>query len=168
MPHAAHLLDWFAIFALLAALIAAALSDASTYLIPNRYAAAVGVAFVVYAIGKPLAVWLHGAEAAALLFAVGVLLFERGILGGGDVKLMTAIALWTGFDDLPLMLVVTGLCGGALALAHLSPLHRLMPARPGGAPETDDLRSRLRRPVPFGVAIALGGASIALLRFTPG
>ena len=168
MPHAAHLLDWFAVFALLAALIAAAISDAVTYLIPNRYAVAVAVAFVVYGIGKPLGVWLHGIEAAALLFAVGALLFERGILGGGDVKLMTAVALWTGFDDLPLMLMVTGLCGGALALAHLSPLHRLMPARPGSAPEGNDLRSRLRRPVPFGVAIALGGATIALARFTPG
>ncbi|MGO8918103.1 MAG: prepilin peptidase [Stellaceae bacterium] len=165
MPHAAHLIDWFALFALLVALIAAAISDAITYLIPNRYAAAIGLAFVVYAVGKPLPLWLQGVEAAALLLAVGVLLFDRGLLGGGDVKLMAAIALWTGFDELPLMLVVTGLAGGALALAHLSPLHHLMPARPG-APEGDDFRSRLRRPVPFGVAIALGGVCIALTRLT--
>ncbi len=166
MPHAAHLIDWLAVFALLAALIAAAISDAITYLIPNRYAGAIGVTFIVYAIGKPLALWLHGFEAAALLLAIGVLLFDRGLLGGGDVKLLTAIALWTGFDQLPLLLVVTGLAGGALALAHLSPLHHLMPARPGGAPEGDDLRSRLRRPVPFGVAIALGGVCIALAHAT--
>ncbi|HXZ01863.1 MAG TPA: prepilin peptidase [Stellaceae bacterium] len=162
MPYAAHLIDWLAVLALLAALIAAAISDAITFLIPNRYSAAIGVAFAVYAFGKPLELWLHGLEAAALLLAVGVLLFDRGILGGGDVKLMTAIALWTGFDALPLMLVVTGFAGGALALAHLSPLHRLMPARPGAAPGGDDLRSRLRRPIPFGVAIALGGVCIAL------
>lgn len=166
MPYAAHLIDWLAIYALLAALIAAALSDAVTYLIPNRYVAAVGAAFLVYAAGKPPSLWLHGFAAAGLLLAIGVLLFERGILGGGDVKLMAAIALWTGFDKLPLMLVVTGISGGALALAHLSPLHRLMPARPGGAPETDDLRGRLRRPVPFGVAIALGGICTALACLT--
>ena len=166
MSHAAHLIDWLAIVALLTALVAAAMSDAVTFLIPNRYAAAIGAAFLVYALGKPLAVWLHGFEAAALLLAAGVLLFDRGILGGGDVKLLAAIALWTGLDDLPLLLVVTGLAGGALALAHLSPLHRLMPARPGAAPLGDDLRSRLRRPVPFGVAIALGGVCIALVRVT--
>ena len=168
MPQAAHLIDWLAIFALLTSLVAAALSDVVTYLIPNRYSAAVAVTFLVYAIGKPLGFWLHGIEAAALLFAVGALLFERGILGGGDVKLTSALALWTGFEQLPLMLIVTGLAGGVLALAHLSPLHRLMPARAGGTPETDDLRGRLRRPVPFGVAIALGGIAIALQRFTNG
>jgi prepilin peptidase CpaA len=166
MPHAAHLIDWLAIFAFLAALIAAAMSDVATFLIPNRYAAAIGAAFLVYAVGKPLPLWLHGIAAAALLLAVGVLLFDRGVLGGGDVKLMTAIALWSGFDELPLLLLVTGLAGGVLALAHLSPLHRLMPARSGGAAEGEDLRSRLRRPVPFGVAIALGGITIALIRFT--
>ena len=165
MPHAAQIIDWFALFALLTALVAAAMSDAVTFLIPNRYAAAIGAAFLVYAAGKPLPLWLHGIAAAALLLAVGVLLFDRGILGGGDVKLMSAIALWTGFDDLPLLLLVTGFAGGALALAYLSPLHRLMPARPGLAPAGDDLRSRLRRPVPFGVAIALGGVAIALARF---
>jgi prepilin peptidase CpaA len=165
MPQAAHFLDWFAVFALLASLIAAAMSDASSFLIPNRYVAAVGAAFVLYAMGKPLGVWLHGVEAGALVLAAGVLLFERGILGGGDVKLLAAIALWTGFSDLPLLLLITGLAGGALALAHLSPLHRLMPARTAAAPLGEDLRSRLRRPVPFGVAIALGGVAIALARF---
>jgi prepilin peptidase CpaA len=165
MPQIAHLIDWLAVFALLSALIAAALTDATRFLIPNRYVAAIGAAFVLHALGKPLALWLDGVEAAALLLAVGVLLFERGIVGGGDVKLLAAIALWAGFSELPLLLVVTGLAGGALALAHLSPLHRLMPARPGAAPLGDDFRSRLRRPVPFGVAIALGGVAIALTRF---
>jgi prepilin peptidase CpaA len=165
MPEAAHFFDWFAVLALLTALVAAAVSDATSLLIPNRYVAAVGAAFVLHASGKPLDVWLHGIEAAALLLAVGMLLFERRILGGGDVKLLAAIALWTGFADLPLLLLVTGLAGGALALAHLSPLHRLMPVRSGAAPSGEDLRSRLRQPVPFGVAIALGGVAIALTRF---
>lgn len=165
MPYAAHLIDWSAIFVLTAALIAAAIGDAVTYLIPNRYPAAVAAAFLVYAIGKPAPVWLHGTLAAALVLAVGVLLFDRGVLGGGDVKLMTASALWAGFDQLAPMIFVTGLAGGALALVHLSPLHRLMPARPGDAPSGSDLRSKLRRPVPFGVAVALGGVYVALFRF---
>lgn len=162
MPDAAHILDWIAVAALTAALIAAAITDISTYLIPHRYPAAVALAFAVYAIGKPAPVWFHGALAAALLMATGILLFSRGILGGGDVKLMAAAALWAGFDQLPLMLLVTSLAGGALALAHLSPLRRLMPAPPAS---DGDVRPRLQQPIPFGVAIATGGVAVALTRF---
>lgn len=163
MPLAAPFMHWIALLAVVAALVAAAITDAATYIIPHRYPAAVALAFAVYAIGKPMPVWLHGIEAAALLLAIGVLLFERGMLGGGDVKLMAASALWAGFDQLPLMLLVTSLAGGALALAHLSPLRRLMPARPGTAPAVD-LRSRMRQPIPFGIAIAVGGVAVALAR----
>ena len=163
MPLATTLIDWIALFAVIAALVAAAITDASTYLIPHRYPAAVVLAFALYAIGKPAPVWLQGVAAAALLLAVGILLFDRGVLGGGDVKLLAASALWAGFDQLALMLLVTALAGGALALAHLSPLRRLMPARPGTMP-AGDLRSRLQQPIPFGVAIAVGGVAVALAR----
>jgi prepilin peptidase CpaA len=164
MPDAAHFLDWIAIFAVTAALVAAAITDAATYLIPHRYPAAVALAFALYAIGKPAPVWYLGAAAAAALLAIGILLFDRGVLGGGDVKLLAATALWAGFDELPLLLMVTSLAGGALALAHLSPLGRLMPARPG-TPVAGDLPSRLHQPIPFGVAIATGGVAVALARF---
>lgn len=163
MPDAAALIHWTAVIAVIAALVAAAISDAATYLIPHRYPAAVAIAFAVFVIGKPLPLLWQGAAAAALMLALGVLLFERGMLGGGDVKLMSAGALWAGFDQLPLMLLVTSLAGGALALAHLSPLGRLMPARPGAAP-AQGMRGRLQQPIPFGVAIAIGGIAVALVR----
>lgn len=164
MPDATHLLDWIAIFAVTVTFVAAAITDATTYLIPHRYPAAVALAFAFYAIGKPAPVWYYGAAVAALMLAIGVLLFDRSMLGGGDVKLLAAAALWSGFDQLPLLLMVTSLAGGALALAHLSPLGRLMPARPG-TPALGDFRSRLQQPIPFGVAIATGGVAVALARF---
>jgi prepilin peptidase CpaA len=166
VPHAAHLIDWIAILVLVAALIAAGISDAVTLLIPNRYPAAIVLAYVFYAIGKPAPFWLHGAAVGVAFFVVGALMFDRGIFGGGDVKLLTASALWAGFDQLPLLLFVTAIGGGVLALAQLSPLHRLMPARAGGPPVGDDLRSKLRQPIPFGIAIAVAGMSVALTRFT--
>lgn len=164
MDNAAPLIDWLTLFVLTAALLAAAISDALTYLIPNRYAAVIVLAFAVYAVGKPMAVWTGGPIAALLCLLVGIVLFARGLLGGGDVKLLTAAALWAGFDQLPLLLFITSLAGGALALAHLSPLHRLMPARPGEAPTEGDLRARLQQSIPFGVAIALGGVAVGLTR----
>ncbi len=164
MHYAASLIDWFALFALTAALIAAALSDAVTYLIPNRYAAVIVLAFFVFAIGKPLDFVLHGVAVGGLLFIGGAILFARGMLGGGDVKLLAATGLWAGFDQIVLLLFSSAVAGGVLAMAQLSPLRHLLPARPGGGPVGSDLRSKLRQPMPFGVAVALGGICVALAR----
>jgi prepilin peptidase CpaA len=164
MPYAANIIEWAAIFVVMVALIAAAINDALTFLIPNRYVAIIIVAFVVYAIGKPLGFWINGVVTAAICFAIGLVLFER-VLGGGDVKLATACALWAGSDQAVLLAFVTALGGGLLALAQLSPLYRLMPAPPGGAVPGNDFRSKLRRPVPYGVAIAIGGICVVINRF---
>lgn len=166
MQGAAHYIDGFTLFVFTAALIAAAVSDARTYLIPNRYSAAILLAFALYAVGKPMPVWIDGVLAALLCFAAGVLLFERGMLGGGDVKLLTAAALWAGFEQMALLLFTTAVAGGALALAHLSPLHRYMPARPGEVALAGGIRARLHQSIPFGVAIALGGLCVALTRLS--
>ena len=166
MPYAASLIDWFALFVLTAALIAAALSDAVTYLIPNRYSAVIVLAFFVYAIVRPQPIpfALHGLAVGGLLFVGGAVLFARGMLGGGDVKLLAATGLWTGFDQIMLLGVSTAIAACILALAQLTPLRRLLPAHPGGAPAGTDFRSKLRQPMPFGVAVALGGICVALAR----
>ena len=52
---------------------------------PLYFAAAPSLAAALAAIGCALAV-----------FIVGALLFARGYLGGGDVKLLTAATLWAG------------------------------------------------------------------------
>jgi prepilin peptidase CpaA len=167
VPDAAHLIDWIAILILTAALVAAAISDAVAFIIPNRYPAAIILAFIVFAIGKPAPFWLHGTIVGLVFFVVGALLFQSGILGGGDVKLLAASALWAGFDQITLLLLVTAIGGGVLALAQLSPLHRLLPARAGGPPVGDDLRNKLRQPVPYGLAIAVAGVCVAVTRLTP-
>jgi prepilin peptidase CpaA len=167
MPYAASLVEWvhwLAVFVLMAALLAAALSDIATYLIPHRYSIAVAVAFFAFAIGRPLPFLIGGLGAGALLFALGALLFARRLLGGGDVKLLAVAGLWAGFDQLLLLIFASAVAGGALALTQLSPLGRLLPAPPGGAAVGGDLYSRLRQPMPFGVAIALGGVCVALAR----
>jgi prepilin peptidase CpaA len=166
MPYAASLIDWFALFVLTAALIAAALSDAVTYLIPNRYSAAIVLAFFLYAIGAPMPIefLLHGLAVGGLLLVGGAILFARGMLGGGDVKLLAATGLWAGSDQIVLLLFSSAVAGGVLALAQLSPLGHLLPARPGSGPVGTDLRSKMRQPMPFGIAVALGGICVALAR----
>lgn len=167
MPYAASVVDlvhWFAVFVLTAALIAAALNDLSTYLIPHRYSIAIAAAFLVFAIGRPLSFLLAGLAAGTLLFALGALLFARRLLGGGDVKLLAAAGLWAGLDQLALLIFASAVAGGVLAATQLSPLGRLLPAPPGSAPVGNDFYSRMRQPMPFGVAIALGGVCVAVAR----
>jgi prepilin peptidase CpaA len=163
MPQFAGIIDWLALLVFTAAALAAAFSDIERFLIPNRFPAAIALAFLIFAIGKPKTIWLYGPLSGALLLAVGVLLFERGMLGGGDVKLLTATSLWAGFDQLALLGLVTAFVGGTLALLQLLPLHRLSPAR-SAAPVEGGLRGKLQQPIPFGVAIASGAVCVALSR----
>src|SRR5678815_2587985 len=53
---------------------------------------------------------------ALAVFLVGAVLFARGWLGGGDVKLLSAATLWAGPAGTPTLLMLTGVLGGALAL----------------------------------------------------
>ena len=75
-----------------------------------------------------------------LLFAVA---FQMGAMGGGDVKLAAALALWFAPRDTLLLIVIMSLAGGVLT-AIVMIEHRIKKIE--GRPE-----------VPYGVAIAFGG-----------
>ena len=133
-------------------LILAAAEDAWRYRISNGLSAAIVALFIVVAALQGFRIdWLDHLGAALLVFAVGVPMFARGWLGGGDVKLLTAVALWCGLGDLPRLLVLMSLVGGVLVIALLL-LRRALPATSEAAPR----HSLLRRngPIPYGIAIA--------------
>jgi prepilin peptidase CpaA len=110
------------------------------------------VSFVLGAVGVALAVFLAGA-----------VLFARGWLGGGDVKLLSATTLWAGAPQTFGLLAATGILGGVLALILLSPFGRYASAarsllgQPGGA-ETPASASS----VPYGIAIAGAGVIVVV------
>ncbi len=139
------------------ALIWAAVSDIRYYLIPNTAPVAIAASYAAAALSMRPAFAIGGLLTGAAVFAVGVVLFRRGGLGGGDVKLLSAIALWAGptlLSDLAL-----GAAVGALVLAGLllSPLRRWMPRPPAEAVALAGGGGALRQPMPFGAAIAVGG-----------
>jgi prepilin peptidase CpaA len=96
--------------------------------------------------------------AAAVVFLTGVLLFRSGWVGGGDVKLMTALALWAGPGGLLQFALLTSLVGGVVSLACLG-CEILRRWRGGGGTSLAQIE------VPYGVAIALGGAPLILATF---
>jgi prepilin peptidase CpaA len=63
--------------------------------------------------------WLSHLGAGLFMFVVGYALFALRIFGGGDAKLMAALALWTGFVDLSRFALLTAIFGGVLALTLL-------------------------------------------------
>jgi prepilin peptidase CpaA len=154
----------FALYVLL--LAAAAVTDLWKFKIPNWVSVALLLLFVPAAIWLPLgAHWLSHVGAALSVLAAGILLFLRGWLGAGDVKLMAAVALWTGFAYLAQFVVFVALAGGALALVLL--VLRLVLARlPAvrAAPEGGALPRVLVKGerVPYGVAIACGAILLAV------
>jgi len=140
-------------------LLAAMVSDLRHRLIPDWIAIGLSVLFLLpYLLSGRWPVIGEAIVAAAVVFFAGVLFFRFGWVGGGDVKLMSALALWAGPGGLLQFALLTSLVGGGVSLACLGwGIFRRW--RDGGAPALGRIE------VPYGVAIALGGAPLILATF---
>ena len=142
------------LLALAAILVVAAAIDVRTFTISNRLNLTVALLAPLYWLSAELPFWPDVGVQLAAGAAVFVLLagaFYAGMMGGGDVKLAAALALWFSPASTIKFLVPTSLAGGVLTLAGLA-WHRAK--RREGRPE-----------IPYGVAIAFGGLSILTQRF---
>jgi prepilin peptidase CpaA len=148
-----------------ALMVAAAFEDFRRLAIPNRLIVGLLLLWPVdAAIGPALTLrtGLATAGDALAVFLCGALLFSLRLVGGGDVKLLTAAALWAGAAKLPILLLLTGVLGGALSLLCLTGVGRRIGAarRPAFVPR--ETIARAATPVPYGVAIA-GAALVVTL-----
>jgi prepilin peptidase CpaA len=142
----------------------AAFEDFRRLTIPNWVTLSACLLWPAYFVASPS--W-HGALAAlgcaVAVFLVGAVLFARGYLGGGDVKLLAAGVLWAGPSGTPALLILTGIFGGVLALILLSPLGAYLVAstrlQSGAAAHSAVPGST---PVPYGIAIAGAALSVIL------
>lgn len=135
-------------------LISAAVSDATSYIIPNGINAAVALLFPVYAFTGPISGdFLGSIIVAVVVLVVAGGLFAANLMGGGDVKLMAATALWAGTTEVLTFVLLTAIAGGALSLLVLLKLR--IAAATGRMVATDSRR------VPYGLAIAFGGLYVA-------
>ncbi len=142
----------------------AALWDVRTLLIPNFFPMALAVLFAVCAIAVPLRAPLELYFLSFAVVAVVVVpLFYAGALGGGDVKLMAATALWFPFFELSAFLFWVSLVGFLLALPIIV-FRRLVPAGARTALESTPYGylATKQGPLPYGLAIFVGTA-VAIL-----
>ena len=135
-------------------LLFACYGDLKARTIPNGLNIAIALLAIPFWWASGLAPWPDLAlqvGVAALTFALFAGAFALGAMGGGDVKLIGALALWLPWPALLLMLVIMSLAGGALTLAMMI---RKKLARTEGPLE-----------IPYGVAIAFAGLWMIGQRF---
>ncbi|MBR0690078.1 prepilin peptidase [Bradyrhizobium manausense] len=137
--------------------------DVATRTIRNEICAALAVLGIAVQLSSPVQV-AESLVAAAILFVLLFAIYQRGMMGGGDVKLLVALAVGLPVAGMMQLLVVTALAGGVLALVHC--MMRYLP-HPKLAPAGSSLVRRVytverwrhlrHAPLPYGVAIACGG-----------
>jgi prepilin peptidase CpaA len=134
-------------------LIVAAVVDVRTFTISNKLNLAVALLAPAFWWSSGLAPSSAALQVgvAAGVFALLAAAFYIGMMGGGDVKLAAALALWFPPGATLQFLVWMSIAGGVLTIFVLA-AHKL--------------RSRMGKPqVPYGVAIAAGGLVILAQRF---
>nr|CAD6427818.1 peptidase [Rhizobium sp. Q54] len=139
-------------------LLIAALSDLFTMTIPNRLSLFLLASFGVLApvSGLPWAEISMSLAAGALVLAVGFGFFALNIMGGGDVKLLAASAVWFGFSAaLGAFIVQTALWGGLVTLLVM--LIRSQADRFAVIGTIVPAPILATKKVPYGVAIGIAG-----------
>jgi len=150
----ADAISWSLLALLAALLVAAAVTDLKRREIPHWVTISVAVLAIPFWWSTGLSPWPDMAMqvgVGAVTLALFALAFMRGWMGGGDVKLLTALVLWLPFGAVIALLVIMSFAGGVLTIATVLH-HRLK--KVGGAPE-----------IPYGVAIAFAGLWLIGQRF---
>lgn len=149
-----------------AAMAFAGSMDLVTMTIPNRISIFLVGAFAVLALWvglTPMQLAMHAGSGLAML-AIGIAMFSRGWIGGGDAKIFAAAALWFGFDHLGDFAALSAIAGGFLTFGLLA--FRMLPL-PSIAMGQAWL-VRLHHPrtgVPYGIAMA--AAALMVYPSTP-
>jgi prepilin peptidase CpaA len=137
-----------------AVLALAAMQDAWELRISNAFPVALVALYATWVAvaGFETDIWQN---AAVFVFALsaGLFLFAKRWLGGGDVKLFAAAALWFDFHAAPYLLMSIVIAGAVLGATFIV-ARRLVPA--GVQERTGWVTLRKKGPIPYGLAIAVG------------
>src|SRR5258705_13607429 len=161
-----HLMNWIAPTALcleILLLVYVAMIDIATRMIRNEICLVLALLGIAGQLASPMQV-TESLLAATILFLVLFVIYQRGWMGGGDVKLLVALAIGLPLMGVIQLLTITAFAGGVLALMHLMmrllPYPRLAPAGSSFVRRVyaiERWRNLRHAPLPYGVAIACAG-----------
>ena len=145
----------------LGACMLAAASDAFSRRIPNLIPLAILAGIAIERVHQGWGSLGSSFGALALVLIIGTFAHSRGWFGGGDVKLAAAVAAAFGLPTCFAFLLLTGVCGGVVALGMLF-FSRRMTVREALVAIDVLVRTRTvtlahkRATVPYAIAITLG------------
>jgi prepilin peptidase CpaA len=151
----------------------AAASDAFSRRIPNLIPLAILTGITIERAHQGWGSLGSGFGALAIVLLIGTLAHSRGWFGGGDVKLAAAVAAAFGLPACFAFLLLTGVCGGIVALATLF-FSRRMTAREAIVAIDVLVRTRTvtlahkKATVPYAIAIASGALLTTVSLRLPG
>lgn len=148
----------WSLWILAALLLLAAVEDGWRARISNLVVGLVAVLAIIalLLVGAQIAFW-QNLLLMALVLTAGTLMFAKGWMGGGDIKLLAACCLWLDLSTGWKMLVAVAIAGG-LETFLLLILRKLPWAEQWG---TKSSIFRRRGGIPYGIAIA-GGMLLTL------
>ena len=134
----------------------AAWSDVKYRRLPNLLALVVaGLGLSYTAIGAGLSAAASGLLHGLVALLVGLALYSRGMVGGGDIKYYSGIAMWFPLSQGFRLLGMVSLAGLALLAGWL--VWRRLTGKPIKFKASEDGDK-----LPFGVAIAAGAVLVAI------
>lgn len=137
--------------ALMAAMAAVILLDATRYLIPNSLNFAILLLWGCGIFFLPVNI-LMALAAAGIVLLVGLGFFALGLMGGGDIKLLVVLTLWLGWGMQTVhFIMLTAILGGVLVIILLI-LRAVLAAMSQGRELPRIFTTK--QPVPYGIAIA--------------
>src|SRR4051794_36708476 len=145
-----------------ALMIYAAVSDLLTMKIPNGLTGGLALIFPLFALYVGFDLWtiLNHVGAGLVLLAAGMAMFAPGWMGGGDAKLLAAIALWFGLSAaLVDFLLLAAIAGGALTLVLLAARTVPLPAFTLSWHWLQRLHNK-KTGIPYGMALAGAGLAV--------
>ena len=157
----------------LGACIIAAASDAVSRRIPNLIPLAILAGVVIDRAHQGWVALGSAFGAMAIVLVIGTFVHAKGWFGGGDVKLVAAVAAAFGVPACFAFLLFTGACGGVVALGALF-LTRRMSAREALVAIDVLVRTRAvtlahkKATVPYAIAIAFGAVLTTISLMVPG
>jgi len=150
----------FLILILCALLVWTGWHDIKTMTIPNWVSMVVIALFIPVAflidMSWPMPAW-H-LLSAVIAFIIAFMAFIPGLMGGGDVKLLTALGLWMRPQNLVFFLMLVAVIGGIISLFVI-----MRAIAKGKHKGEGGFRGILKQKSPYGPAIVIAG----LLFFLP-